>query len=385
MYSVPIAMQSLHLIFHSRFPSEMAGALFAAKSAEAFAKQGMNITLLVSRRRGRLRDDPYAHFGVEKNFKIVHLPVLDLFGIPVIQKIAYPINFLTFSLSVFFYLLFTATKKDYIYSNEILPLLFVSSVFKETCYELHDYPEKYKAPYRLLFKRIKLILVTNRLKIEKLKKEFHVPESKIYYEPNAVSLEQFSLSLSKEEARKKVGLPQGAQVVLYTGHLYSWKGVDTLALAARDLDQVLVVIVGGNDSDRKKFIEKYQDIPNVLTVPFRPHSEIPLWQKAADILVIPNTAREKISSMYTSPLKLFEYMASGVPIVASKIASIEDIISADQAFFFTPDNPSSLSDTITYALKHRAEALKKAAQAKTAVARHSYGARAGRISEKLHE
>jgi glycosyltransferase involved in cell wall biosynthesis len=54
-----------------------------------------------------------------------------------------------------------------------------------------------------------------------------------------------------------------------------------------------------------------------------------MWQKAADALVLPNTAKEDISKYYTSPMKLFEYMASRRPIVATNIPSITEIINEE--------------------------------------------------------
>src|SRR3989338_7168842 len=83
-----------------------------------------------------------------------------------------------------------------------------------------------------------------------------------------------------------------------------------------------VGFVGGTEKDRAKVkvkSEKLKNKDNVKIIEHRPHDEIPFWLRAADILVLPNTAIEDISKYYTSPMKLFEYMASGRPIVPSDL------------------------------------------------------------------
>ena len=65
------------------------------------------------------------------------------------------------------------------------------------------------------------------------------------------------------------------------------------------------------------------------------------WLAAADILVIPTSGKEPIGARYTSPMKLFEYMAARLPIIAAKVPSLTEILSDDSAFWFEPDNASA--------------------------------------------
>ena len=68
---------------------------------------------------------------------------------------------------------------------------------------------------------------------------------------------------------------------MYTGHLYGWKGVDTLAQAVTKLPrECLVVFVGGTEKDIESFKGKYGNDSRVLIAGHKKHSEIPLWQKA---------------------------------------------------------------------------------------------------------
>jgi glycosyltransferase involved in cell wall biosynthesis len=136
-------------------------------------------------------------------------------------------------------------------------------------------------------------------------------------------------------------------VALYCGHLYGWKGAQTFADAAmRFTNYQLAVFVGGTDWDLEDFKEKNKNNSHILVLGRKPHTEIPLYLKAADVLVLPNSAQYKLSSHYTSPLKLFEYMASGTPIVASDIPSLREVLNERTAVFFEADNPVSLHEAV---------------------------------------
>src|SRR3989344_2047521 len=145
------------------------------------------------------------------------------------------------------------------------------------------------------------------------------------------------------------------KIIMYTGHLFEWKGAQTLLQTARKLQtqDVIFVFVGGMEYDIEKFKEKAKDLSNVLIVGYKPHKEIPFYLKAADIVVLPNSAEEDISSKYTSPLKLFEYMASGRPIVASDLPSVREILNGNNAVLVKPDNLESLAEGVERVLNDK--------------------------------
>lgn len=373
-------MKKLFLIFHGRFPSEKAASIFAAKSAEAFANEEMEIFLCVPRRLGRKAGDPYVYYGVRDNFHIIYLPVIDLYFLHLWKKLSFWISFVSFSLGSFSYLLIKSSQRDVIYSNETLPLFLASFVFPNTFYEMHDFPESKFSFFKTFLHRTKWLLIHNQWKTEQVIKQFGIQKNKIMTEPNAVEIVDFDVTLSKEEARGKLSLPLDKKIVVYTGHLYSWKGTATLAESALKLPKdYLVVFVGGTVEDIKRFKETYGKVPNMLIIGWKPHSEIPLWQKAADVLVLPNTAKEKISKYYTSPMKLFEYMASRVPIVASRVPSIEEIVTDGDVFFAEADSATSFAETIQRAVEGPEEAEMRATSAYTKVLQFTWEKRARRI------
>lgn len=377
-------MRSIFLIFYGRFPSEKAASLFATKSCEAFAGAGEKVTLLVPRRTGREKTDLYQYYHVQKNFKVVFLPVLDFLSLPFFQRYTFLVGYLTFSISCLLYLFVKAKKEDLIYSNESLPLFFASSYFPNTFYEVHDFPERKLSFYRVLMHRMRYLLVTNTWKVENIVHAFSLPSKKILCERNAVDVKEFDIALTKEEARVKLGLSTGDNIVVYTGHLYSWKGVDTLAEAAKLLPiTTRVIFVGGTEGDVQRFKNVYGGVKNIVIMGHRDHKEIPLWQKAADVLVLPNTARENISKYYTSPMKLFEYMASRRPIVASNIPSISEMLNDTNAALVTPDNPKGLAEGIKKILQSKDQGVSLAERAYQDVLDHSWESRARRILQFL--
>jgi len=337
-------MTRLFLLFHGRFPSEKAASLFAAKSAESFANQGVELTLVVPRRMGRYAENAHTYYGVKNNFKITYIPVIDIFFLPLLSKVAFFVSFISFSAFSLVFLVFDARKDDVIYSNEWMPLYLASFVFKRTFYELHDFPESARGFFKHFFSRMRYILAHNIWKKNKLENDFAVPPAKIISIPNAVDIEQFDIKVTKEEARRQLDLPVAKNIAIYTGHLYGWKGVDTLAAAALLLPaDFLVVFVGGTDKDVASFKSKFGGDGRIMIAGHKRHTEIPLWQKAADVLVIPNTAKENISALYTSPMKLFEYMASSRPVIASRIPSIQEIVDESSVLFVEPDNAKDLA------------------------------------------
>lgn len=365
----------LFLIYHGRYPSEKAASLFAGKSAGAFADIGVEVTLLVPKRWDRSRRDAYEVFGLPRNFKTVYLSSIGPYGLPVIGRFAHRMSYSTFSLSVIIYLFFKARHIDYVYSNESLPLLVTSLFFRNTAYEVHDFPERSIHFYRALLHRVRYVVATNRWKADELYKKFSVPHEKIVVEPNAVDLAPYARAPHREEARRQLNLSEG-KIVVYTGHLYSWKGVDILAVAARSLPEVNIYLVGGTEYHVREYRKKYGATSNLHIIGHRPHGEMPLWQRAADVLVLPNTAKEEISARYTSPMKLFEYMASGTPIVASDLISIREIVGGGLARLVKPDEPEDLVRGIRDALHNGGDV---AIRARAWVEDHTWKKRARRI------
>jgi glycosyltransferase involved in cell wall biosynthesis len=262
-----------------------------------------------------------------------------------------------------------------------VPLFLLSFFGATSFYEMHDFPERSVKLYRFFLKKMRGLVITNTWKRDRAKTVLGIPEEAMLVEQNAVSLQDFNVPIGKEEARKKLGLETTIPIVLYTGHLYGWKGVDTLALSAKQVPEAQFIFVGGREwDDLPAFCQKYKDTLNIRVTGHRPYQELALWQKAADILVLPNSGKEDISRFYTSPMKLFGYMASGRPIIASDLPSVREVVSDQAALFVPPDDPDALHGAIKKVLADIALQEKLARGALVEVQNHTWTARASRIS-----
>ncbi len=371
----------LFLIFHGRFPSDKAASLFAAKSAEAFASSNLEVTLLVPKRKGLVDEDPFVYYSIKRNFKIEYIRTIDVYKNLVPKSLAFWLSYISFSFYTRLYLSKNTKKEDIIYSNEILPLTLVSTIRKNCFYEMHDFPESKFGIFGKFLLKMKWILIHNRWKLEEAKRLFpNLEQNKLLYEPNAVDLKDFDIKISKEEARNQLGLPLNKKIVIYTGHLYGWKGVFTLAESAKLLpSDYEVIFVGGTDKDVQKFREIYGNIETIKIVGHVKHSLIPIWQKAGDILILPNTAKEKISAFYTSPMKLFEYMASRRLIIATNIPSIREILNDTNSILVEADDPEKMKQAILKAFNLEFQHHQLAEKAFVDVSLHTWHMRADRI------
>ena len=144
-------------------------------------------------------------------------------------------------------------------------------------------------------------------------------------------------------------------------------------------EDTIVVFVGGSSEDVIPFKKTYGTDPRIRIVGQRPHKEIPLYLKAADLLVLPNTGKEAVSRWYTSPVKLFEYMASGRPIVAADLPSIRDVLNETNAVLVPPDDPEALAKAIMDLCINVDHADRIARQARNDVEQHTWDQRAQTI------
>jgi glycosyltransferase involved in cell wall biosynthesis len=325
-------------IANIRIPTERAHGIQIAKTCEALADAGTELILVVPRRMNTISKDVYEYYGVKKNFKIVFLPTIDLihFG-----KVGFVIQSLLFAVGSFLYLI--GNRADFVYSRNRLPLLCTLSIKSKKFWEVHDAKEGFLTDF-LLKKLNGVVAISNGLRNFYVQGGFS--QDKITVAPDGVSISHFIISENKMDVRKKLDLPTDKKIVLYTGQLYGWKGVQTLADAVSFLGPgTQVVFVGGSAKHQADFRIRNSS-QNILLLPQQTYDRIPLYLKSADVLVLPNTAKESISKLYTSPMKLFEYMASGVPIVASKIPSICEILNSNNAILVEADNPKTLAEGI---------------------------------------
>jgi len=357
-----------------RIPTEKAHGWQIMKMCGTFSVLGHQVELVVPRRYNNLKADPFTYYDLPANFKITELPCLDLIFLDkIIGNLAFWLTTATFLLTSRIYVFFR--KYDIIYTREEQFGLF----FKPSFLELHFLPATVRPYHRLFWRQFKRIIVlTNFIKTALMSDG--IAADKILVAPDGVDLADFGLTLSSSEAREKVNLSPDKKLIVYTGHLYGWKGAQVLAEAAKFLpNEARAVFIGGTKADVEAFREKNAGNANILILGHRPHQQIPFYLRSADVLVLPNSGKEKISQFYTSPLKLFEYLASGVPIVASNLPSLREILNDSNSVLVEPDDPGLLAAGINQVLTQQKLAEDISRQARADAGKYSWEKRAEKI------
>ena len=106
---------------------------------------------------------------------------------------------------------------------------------------------------------------------------------------------------------------------------------------------------------------------------------------AADVLVIPNSNLDERTRAFTSPLKLFEYMASRRPIVASSTPTILEVLKYDSAVLVEPDNPLALKEGLLKISGDKKMADSLAKNARKEVENYTWEKRASKILDFLRQ
>lgn len=350
-----------------RFPTEKAHGAAIAKACEALVKAGEEVTLLVPARRNHLTIPALQYYGIKASFIIRRLSCIDTVSL---GKLGFWLQSLTFASSILAHL--RSSSYDVVYGRDelVLAVLALCGV-KNIYWESHDGTWNIASRY-VARKARGIVVVSNGLK------EFYidrgVPAEKLFATPNGIDLAEFAHQETRQASRARLGLPQDKKIALYIGRLDGWKGTDTLLEASKLLPgDMLVSLIGGEPQQIEKLKHHY---PNVIFLGYRPYSELSGNQAAADVLVVPNTAKDEVSVRFTSPLKLIAHMASHRPIVASDLPSIRELADETSAVLVKPDSPEALAKGIQLALAQP----QLADQALARVTQLDWSARAQRIT-----
>jgi glycosyltransferase involved in cell wall biosynthesis len=182
--------------------------------------------------------------------------------------------------------------------------------------------------------------------------------------------------------------PASRPVVMYAGHLYPWKGVETMLGAIAAAPGLRARIVGGHPAEPdlarvQRFADTLGVRDRVEFVGMKPPGEVAAYLRAADLLVLPNRATS-VSASYTSPLKLFEYLAAGRPIVASDLPALREILrDRENAWLVPADDPSAMAAALETIARDPALAVRLAKTAFDSAAAYSWDRRAERLEHTL--
>lgn len=229
---------------------------------------------------------------------------------------------------------------------------------------------------------------------ENLKKEYAkrgVPEEKIIVLEDGVDLSLFNIEDSKEIWRKELNLPLDKKLIVYVGGLYKEKGIEQILLTAEKLqtEDFLFVLVGGKNNqieEWKKYC-KEKNIKNILFTGFASQIDVPKYLKSADVLIMPYDTEMNYKVMdinTTSPLKLFEFMASKRPIVTTAIPVIEKVVKHNEsAMLAEPNNINNLAEYVIELIENEQKSIDLSNKAYELAKQYEWKARCQEIIDRF--
>jgi len=325
--------------------SKGASAIHIMKMCQAMGRLGIDTELIISSNRNQ--SELLEYYGVESNFRLTQFPYFKNSSVR---------NIVHGFLSVLYTKLFRGNKCDLVITRNIVYTYLSTKLKIPTVYDAHHPLVKGGGSLFNSFKNSKYLIrfSTNSKGLADIYLKEGLPEEKLVIAHNGVELEKFQDAPSMNECRKKLGLPLDKKIICYSGNIYEGRGIQQLIDVSLRLKDVLFLIVGGLEDDVKrcKKIAADKGALNIELVGFVPHKSVPLYLLASDVLVMPYTTKMTIkggtqAQEFTSPIKLFEYMAAVRPIVATSLLSVKEILEDGvNAVLVEPDSADSLYEGI---------------------------------------
>ena len=355
----------------STVPPDTANSLQVMKACQALVQIGQDVTLLVPGSKNTTVDLKQ-QYGLQKEFPIEWLSSSSrrMFTWDSVQRAR-------------------ALRADLVYSWFPQSAVFGLLRGMPVVFEIHIQPAGLFGPiWHRLFARLrgrKRLASITRALVHLLERDFQMrfPKDEIVIAPNGVDLERFASLPDPVAARRQTGLRE-APTVMCTGHLYAGRGADLFLALAKSLPQVQFVWVGGRPKDIAHWKPRVES-DNVTFTGFIPNRDLPLYQAAADILLMPynrsimGSSGAADSAAVASPMKMFEYMAAGRAIVSSDLTVIREVLNEKNAVFCKPEEIGDWRLVIDSLLNDDPRRMELGERARRDVQGYTWVARARRI------
>lgn len=322
----------------SVFPSRRANTVHVMKMCAAMVRAGHNVVLFGRRSPGCTDLDIFRYYGLEHNFE------LDLVSSSVgrlVPSVAGAFRLLARSIRF---------KPDLYYARR-RPLAVVASFgSRPLIYEAHEMP--IKAHHRRMESQIlnsaslRCLVTISEVLAEDYRAAWHHLNSKIIVAHDAS--DKVPESILPFAIARRPGVPQ----IGYAGSLYPGKGVEIIAKLAQRHDGMDFHIVGG-DEEHIRYWQAKGCPPNVTFHGHIRHADLSSYLCAFDVALAP---LQKIVSIdfnesdigrWTSPLKIFEYMAHRLPIIASDLPSLREVLAnGKNSILVPPDDIDGWSEAL---------------------------------------
>lgn len=328
------------VIAPSRVPSNTANSIQVMKVCQALAQLGHTVKLWVPGQTATSWEQLSGLYGVTTPFEISWLP-----NQAKLKRYDLALSGVNRAVGWHADMVYTWMPQAAVYSQiRGLPVVL----------EVHDRPTGKLGPW-LLQRTVKMrgrkrLAVITRALVRVLEHEFNlpIPPENVVIAPDGVDLERYDNLPDAPTARSLIGLPVEQITAAYTGHLYAGRGVELLLGLAQAFPQIHFLLVGGNPKSVENCRNQAESagLTNVTLTGFVENQRLALYQAAGDILLMPYGRMIAGSSGgntadICSPMKMFEYMAAGRPILSSDLPVLREVLNETNAAFCAADELDS--------------------------------------------
>ncbi len=371
-----------------RLPSERAHGHQIAQVCDALARLDHDVTIFAPFRKNIVTEDYWTYYDADRRVKIEHLGSFDPIQSPLLPGVT---GLLTLN-AILRRAIRTSLQGDhfdiaYTRSPALLPAMLDSHL--PVILELHQLPRRNKRAFVKHCNQCRVVSCLTSPMRDALV-EWGVTADRVMVAGDAVDLSRFKALPSKDAARQQFKIQTERMVVGYVGRLKTLgmeKGVASLIDALKflhDAHEFFGLVVGGPAKDQTEYEAMAKgaglNSTDVLFTGEIPAADVPAALAACDIFVMPfpDVPHYRYNM---SPLKMFEYMAAGRPIITSDLPTVRDVLSDETAVFCKPGDTASLVLALHWIKDHPQEVAERAAKAQELVKSHSWEERMKRILE----
>jgi len=367
----------------SSIPSATANSVQVMKVCQALTQAGHEVHLFIPGHGDPVWDQLAHQYGIVNQFPISRIPS---------NKALRRFDFI--------YAALRQAKLDQaqvIYTRMLWVAVFAQIQRIPVILELHDLPAgRLGNP---LFRRYlsstskkMTVLITRALgRVIEGRFALKLPEKELVIAPDGVDDSRYTSLPDAATARRELGLKE-VPTAVYTGGFYQGRGLELLLELAKDYPAVQFLWVGGKPEAVAAWqaILKNQDIENIRLTGFVSNEELPLYQAAADVLLMPfgktvSTSSGSNTADVCSPLKMFEYMAAGRAILTSDLPVLREVLNEKNACFYAIEEYQDLKSRFETLLNDSELRAALAGQAKLDVEQYTWQERMRKIMEAFTE
>ena len=366
-------MKKIVYVSNANIPSNSASSVHVMKMCEAFKKNGMDITLIIPNHYSKEKHkdtDIFTFYGVKEKFPVKRIKFIRK-NVKGIREIIYTIC------AVFYAVL---KRPDAIMTRKIMVARVAAMIGFPYILELHTStePRRYSLEKTLQSKHMKKLIVISASLKEYMIEKYQIDGNQIEVLADAVNLADF------EELDTTLQIGQEPLKIAYMGSLFAGKGIETIVrLAALDTkNQYDLYGERGPLDDWKKLAK---EIHSKLHFKGQiANAKVPEILVQYDVLLMPYSNKVEVYgeelTNWMSPLKMFEYMASGRIIISSDLPVIREILTdRKNAYLVEPDDANAWFEVVKEIENDRENARKIAECARQDVKQYTWDERAKRI------